>query len=38
MTEVLWNVAAIMLIMSLGGVIFVAAGMFIVGMLGFVDD
>lgn len=38
MSEALWNIVTIITILALGGVIFTAVGMWLVGMLGFVDD
>lgn len=38
MYEALWNIVMLATVMAVGGVIFVAVGMFVAGLLGFVDE
>lgn len=38
MYEALWNIVMLCTVMAVGGVVFVAIGMFIVSLLGFTDE
>lgn len=38
MSDAFWNVVMLVTMMAIGGMVFVAVGMFVAGLLGFIDD